>query len=60
MLNKLLTNVGHYIVGLAGIGALAGLTATGTVSSSVAVPGIIGIVSALIGGGIATSKPPAA
>jgi hypothetical protein len=55
---KLLTLAGHYIIGLAGIGAMSALAATGTVSGDIAIPVITGITSALVGGGIANASAP--
>jgi uncharacterized membrane protein YeaQ/YmgE (transglycosylase-associated protein family) len=59
--------VAHLVAGLAGIGALAGLAATGTVPSGTAENAIVGIVGVLLGSsavsvGVAsqTPTPPAA
>lgn len=62
---KLLTTPGiqHLIAGLATIGALAALAATGAVPGNDALVPIVGIGSALVGGGIAiaaSSSPPTA
>lgn len=47
----------HYLVGLAGIGAVAGLAATGTVSGNEALPIITAITGTLVGGGLGATVP---
>lgn len=48
-------SVGHYAVGLAGMGEMGALVATGRVSATVGVPIITGIITALVGVGAASS-----
>lgn len=48
---------GHYLTGLAVIGALSGLIATGTVSADVGVPIIAATGTALIGGQLGATNP---
>lgn len=50
----------HYIIGLAGIGALSGLTAVGSASANVTVPIISGLAAALAGIGGTTAAVKAA
>jgi hypothetical protein len=52
---KNLTSLGHYIVGLAGLGAISALIAIGSISGSAGLPVIVAIVAALVGGGMATA-----
>ncbi len=56
--NTLLVNGWHYIMGLAVIGAVSALAATGTIPGSTATYVITGVGSALIGGGLALSPTP--
>lgn len=48
---------GHYITGLAVIGAIAALMAVGTVAAAVGVPVILGTGSLLIGGKLGATVP---
>lgn len=48
---------GHYLIGLATIGAMAGLVATGNVDASVGVPVITGTAAVLIGGQLGLNVP---
>lgn len=43
----------HYVIGLAGIGAVSALIAIGSISGTDGLPVLIAIVAALIGGGLA-------
>ena len=54
----LIKTVGHYIVGLAVIGAVSGLAAVGTITGGQAIAVIVGVGSILIGAGITTSATP--
>lgn len=47
-----ITESWHYITGLAGIGSVSALCATGTISGAEALPIITGITTALVGGGL--------
>lgn len=51
-------NAWHYLVGLAGIGSISGLIATGSVTSKAGVPIITAIVAALIGAGATKAAGP--
>ncbi len=55
-MNTLLLNGWHYIMGLAVIGSVSALAATGTIAGSTATY-ITGVGSALIGGGLALATP---
>lgn len=48
---------GHYIVGLAVIGAMAALMAVGVVSAAIGVPVVTGTGSLLIGGKLGLTVP---
>lgn len=50
-MNKI-NSIGHYVIGLAGIGAISALIAIGSVNGSAGLPVIVAIVAALVGGGL--------
>jgi hypothetical protein len=61
---QLINDSWHYIVGLAGIGAVSAMAVTGTIAGADALSAITLVVGTLIGGGIAikagstTPSPP--
>ena len=57
-MNAFFANGWHYIVGLAVIGSMSGLAASGAISGSQALYVIDAVGSALIGGGLALAVAP--
>lgn len=56
-MKELLTQAGHYVIGLATIGAASGLAATGSIGGNLAMDTIIGVASLLIGGALGATVP---
>ena len=54
-MSSFISSAWHYISGLAGIGAVAALAATGTVNGGDALTAIMTVTGALVGGGIAVA-----
>jgi hypothetical protein len=52
-MKNFITSIGHYLTGLAGIGAISALVVEHDVTGSAGLPVIVAIVAALVGGGLA-------